>query len=151
MEKSKISAAGLVVVTTIIIAAILVAAYGSIQSDFILTVENVVLTVLTAAFNLLYLIGAGLITLGSILVTTRYVKSKIRDPFQPFSGLPRARYLTISLEIFIGAEIIKSVIARTYEEFFLLMLTIGIRGLVAAVLYLERKWHGETDKELKPT
>jgi len=151
MEKNKMSTSGLAVVVTIMIAAILVAAYGSIQSDFILTVENLVLTVLTAAFNLLYLIGAGLITLGSILVTTRYVKSKIRDPFQPFSGLPRARYLTISLEIFIGAEIIKSVIARTYEEFFLLMLTIGIRGLVAAVLYLERKWHGETDKELKPT
>ena len=151
MEKNKMSTSGLAVVVTIMIAAIMVAAYGSIQSDFILTVENLVLTVLTAAFNLLYLIGAGLITLGSILVTTRYVKSKIKDPFQPFSGLPRARYLTISLEIFIGAEIIKSVIARTYEEFFLLMLTIGIRGLVAAVLYLERKWHGETDKELKPT
>jgi len=150
MENSKMNYAGLAIVGAIFIAAILVAAYGSMQSGFLLSVENGVVTVLTIAFSFLYLIGAGLITLGSILVTIRYVKSKIKAPFQPFAGLPRARYLTISLEIFIGAEIIKSVIARTYEEFFLLILTIGIRGLVAAVLYLERKWHGEAGTEPKP-
>jgi uncharacterized membrane protein len=151
MEKSKMSTVGIAIVGAIIIAAILVAVYGSMQSNFLSNVENMVVSLLTIAFNFLYLIGAGLITLGSILITIRYVKSKLKDPFQPFEGLPRARYLTVSLEIFIGAEIIKSVIARTYEEFFLLMLTIGIRGLVAAVLYLERKWHGDTDAESKPT
>jgi uncharacterized membrane protein len=71
------------------------------------------------------------------------VKSKVKAPFQPFAGLPRARYLTVSLEIFIGAEIVKTVIARSFEEFYLLSFTIGIRGLVALILYLERRWHGE--------
>jgi uncharacterized membrane protein len=65
-------------------------------------------------------------------------------------GLPRARYLTISLEIFIGAEIIKSVVARSIDEFILLIFTIGIRGLVAGILYLERRWHGEPTDRTEP-
>ncbi len=134
---------GLALVSSIFVAAILVAIYGSLQSDFLTSLESVVTIVLTTAINLLYVIGAGLIVLGSILVTTRYVKSKVKAPFQPFAGLPRARYLTVSLEIFIGAEIVKTVIARSFEEFYLLSFTIGIRGLVALILYLERRWHGE--------
>jgi uncharacterized membrane protein len=142
MEKNRVSAVGIALVSCIFVAAISVAIYGYLYSDFLSTVENLVLIVLTTAVNLLYVIGAGLIVLGSILVTTRYVKSKIRAPFQPFAGLPRARYLTVSLEIFIGAEVIKTVIARSFEEFYLLTFTIGIRGLVAGILYLERRWHG---------
>ncbi len=143
METNRVSVVGLALVSSIFAAAILVAIYGSLQSDFLISLENVVTIVLTTAINLLYVIGAGLIVLGSILVTTRYVKSKVKAPFQPFAGLPRARYLTVSLEIFIGAEIVKTVIARSFEEFYLLSFTIGIRGLVALILYLERRWHGE--------
>jgi uncharacterized membrane protein len=153
METKNISALGLAIVTFLFASAIFVAIYGSIQTNFITEEENIITVVLTTAINILYVIGAGLIMLGSILVTSRYVKSKVRSPFRPFSGLPRATYLTVSLEIFIGAEVIKTVIARSYEEFFLLMLTIGIRGLVAAILYLERRWHGEDIEpvERKPT
>jgi len=150
MENNKISVAGLAIIGSLFVAAILVAIYGSLQSDFLVSLENVVIIVLTTAINLLYVIGAGLIVLGSILVTTRYVKSKLKAPFQPFAGLPRARYLTVSLEIFIGAEIIKTVIARSFEEFYLLSFTIGIRGLVAGILYLERRWHGEHPDHTEP-
>jgi len=143
MEESKKSYVGIIVVSSIVIAAILSAVYGSMYDDFLLDFEAVVVTLLSVAANFLYIIGTALIVLGSILVATRYVKSKIRAPFVPFHGLPRARYLTISLELFIGAEVIKTVIARTYDEFLLLMLTIGIRGLVAAVLYLEQRWHAQ--------
>jgi uncharacterized membrane protein len=142
MISNRVSIVGFLLVVALIAAAFLVAAYGSLQSGFITSVENVVTIVLTTAVNFLYVIGAGLVVLGSVLVTTRYVKSKVRAPFQPFAGLPRARYLTVSLEIFIGAEIIKTVIARSFEEFYLLTFTIGIRGLIAGILYLERKWHG---------
>lgn len=142
MITSKVSTVGIALVGSIIVAAVLVAIYGSVQSDFLTALENVVTIVLTTAINFLYVIGAGLVVLGSVLVTTRYVKSKVRAPFQPFSGLPRARYLTVSLEIFIGAEIVKTVIARSFEEFYLLSFTIGIRGLIAGILYLERRWHG---------
>jgi uncharacterized membrane protein len=132
------------------VAAILVGVYGYIQSDFVTVFEDTIFVILTTAINILYLIGAGLIVLGSILVTSRYVKSKIKAPFQPFAGLPRARYLTVSLEIFIGAEVIKTVIARSYEEFILLIFTISIRGLVAGILYLERRWHGEHPDHTEP-
>jgi len=142
MISNRVSIVGFLLVVALIAAAFLVAAYGSLQSGFITNVQNVVTIILTTAVNFLYVIGAGLVVLGSILVTTRYVKSKVRAPFQPFAGLPRARYLTVSLEIFIGAEIIKTVIARSFEEFYLLTFTIGIRGLIAGILYLERKWHG---------
>jgi uncharacterized membrane protein len=46
------------------------------------------------------------------------------------------------LELFIGAEIIKTVVVRTYEEFLLLILVIFSRGLFSLILYLERRWHG---------
>jgi len=143
METSRLSAVGIALVACIFIAAFLIAVYGTLQADFLLALENVVLILLTTAINFLYVIGAGLIVLGSILVFSRYVKSKIKSPFQPFAGLPRARYLTVSLEIFIGAEIIKTVVARSIDEFILLSFTIGIRGLVAVILYLERRWHGD--------
>jgi len=150
METKRVSATGLAIVGTLFVAAILVGVYGYIQSDFVTVFENTIFVILTTAINILYLIGAGLIVLGSILVTSRYVKSKIKAPFQPFAGLPRARYLTVSLEIFIGAEVIKTVIARSYEEFILLVFTIGIRGLVAGILYLERRWHGEHPDHAEP-
>lgn len=150
METKRVSATGLAIVGTLFVAAILVGIYGYIQSDFVTVFEDTIFVILTTAINILYLIGAGLIVLGSILVTSRYVKSKIKAPFQPFAGLPRARYLTVSLEIFIGAEVIKTVIARSYEEFILLVFTIGIRGLVAGILYLERRWHGEHPDHAEP-
>ncbi len=142
MITNKVSIVGAALVVSIILAAIIVAIYGSLQSEFTAALENVVLIVLTTAINFLYVIGAGLVVLGSILVTTRYVKAKVKSPFTPFVGLPRARYLTISLEIFIGAEIIKTVVIARFEEFYLLTFTIGIRGLIAGILYLERRWHG---------
>jgi uncharacterized membrane protein len=150
METKRVSATGLAIVGMLFVAAILVGVYGYIQSDFVTVFEDTIFVILTTAINILYLIGAGLIVLGSILVTSRYVKSKIKAPFQPFAGLPRARYLTVSLEIFIGAEVIKTVIARSYEEFILLIFTISIRGLVAGILYLERRWHGEHPDHTEP-
>ena len=147
METSRLSAVGIALVACIFIAAFLIAVYGTLQADFLLALENVVLILLTTAINFLYVIGAGLIVLGSILVFSRYVKSKIKSPFQPFAGLPRARYLTVSLEIFIGAEIIRTVVIRTYEEFSLLILVILSRGLFSLILYLERRWHGSAETE----
>ncbi len=142
MTASKANPIGIALVVAIVVAAFLVAIYGSLEVSFLTNLENAVTIILTTAINVLYVIGAGLVVLGSILVTTRYVKAKIKAPFTPFVGLPRARYLTISLEIFIGAEIVKTVITRSLDEFYLLTFTIGIRGLIAGILYLERRWHG---------
>ena len=56
MEESKKSYAGIIVVVTMIIAAILVAVYGSMYSDFLLNFEALVVTLLTVAANFLYII-----------------------------------------------------------------------------------------------
>jgi uncharacterized membrane protein len=103
---------------------------------------------LTIATDILYVLGGVVIAFGAVLVTIRFLQSKLKDPYQP-SGVSRylAGYLTLSLEFFIGAEIIKTVVTRTYEEFLVLILVILSRGLFSLILYLERRWHGGAETE----
>ena len=103
---------------------------------------------LTLATDALYLFGGGVITFGAILVTIHFIQSKLKDPYQPsFSTRYLSGYLTLSLNFFIGAEIIRTVAVRTYEEFTLLILVIISRGLFSLILYLERRWHGAAETE----
>jgi uncharacterized membrane protein len=110
--------------------------------------EDVIDTLLNVATNVIYLIGGGVITLGAVLVTIRFIQCKLKDPYKP-SCVTRylSGYLTLSLEFFIGAEIIKTVVTRSYEEFSLLILVILSRGLFSLILYLERRWHGGAETE----
>jgi hypothetical protein len=109
---------------------------------------DVIYVVLTLATDALYLFGGGVITYGAILVTYRFIQYKISDPYKPtFSTRYLSGYLTLSLNFFIGAEIIRTVAVRTYEEFALLILVISSRGLFSLILYLERRWHGTTETE----
>jgi uncharacterized membrane protein len=110
-------------------------------------VYEVVYVLLTIATDILYILGGAVIAFGAVLVAYRFVQCKLRSPYQP-SCVTRflSGYLTLSLELFIGAEIIKTVVVRTYEEFLLLILVIFSRGLFSLILYLERRWHG-TDAE----
>jgi uncharacterized membrane protein len=109
---------------------------------------EIIFILLTIATDVLYLLGGGLVFFGAILVTIRFIQSKLKDPYQP-SGVTRmlSGYLTMSLEFFIGAEIIKTTVTRTYEEFSLLILIIISRGLFSLILYLERRWHGAAETE----
>jgi uncharacterized membrane protein len=68
--------------------------------------------------------------------------------YQP-AGVTRvlSGYLTLSLEVFIGAEIVKAAIALKPEDFYLLILVIISRGLFSLILYLERRWHGTAGSE----
>ena len=82
------------------------------------------------------IIGGFLILFGSVLLVSRYVSAKLKDPNVPFNGVaPRLTFLTLGLEIFIGAEIINSAITRTMDDFLLLGLTIGVRSLIGFVLH----------------
>jgi hypothetical protein len=47
----------------------------------------------------------------------------------------------LGLEIFIGAELIRTVVVGA-SEIELLILVIASRGLFSLILYLERRWHG---------
>jgi uncharacterized membrane protein len=143
----------------IIVSAILGAALSLLYPGFISLLSggnyvsggalyDAIYVVLTLAADALYLFGGGVITFGAILVTVRFVQCKLKDPYQPsFSTRYLSGYLTLSLNFFIGAEIIRTVATRTIPEFELLILVISSRGLFSLILYLERRWHGTAETE----
>jgi uncharacterized membrane protein len=135
-------------IVVIAILAVLGAIFTPLSNEFIPGMESVIDTLLNVATNVIYLIGGGVITLGAVLVTIRFIQCKLKDPYKP-SCVTRylSGYLTLSLEFFIGAEIIKTVVTRSYEEFSLLILVILSRGLFSLILYLERRWHGGAETE----
>jgi uncharacterized membrane protein len=106
-------------------------------------VYEVIYVLLTIATDILYILGGAVIAFGAVLIAYRFLQCKLQSPYQA-SCVTRflSGYLTLSLELFIGAEIIKTVVVRTYEEFLLLILVIFSRGLFSLILYLERRWHG---------
>jgi uncharacterized membrane protein len=135
-------------IAVIAVLAVLGAVLTPISKQFIPGMEAVIDTLLNIATNVIYLIGGGVIIFGAVLVTIRFLKCKLKDPYKP-SCVTRflSGYLTLSLEFFIGAEIIKTVVTRSYEEFSLLILVIFSRGLFSLILYLERRWHGSAETE----
>jgi uncharacterized membrane protein len=132
----------------IAILAVLGAIFTPLSNEFIPGMESVIDTLLNVATNIIYLIGGGVIVFGAVLVMIRFLQCKLKDPYKP-SCVTRylSGYLTLSLELFIGAEIVKTVVARTPDEFELLLLVIFSRGLFSLILYLERRWHGTAETE----
>lgn len=118
------------------------------SGEFLPVFDEVILTLLSVATDILYLLGGGLIFFGVFLITIRFIRIKLKDPYKP-SGVSRflSGYLTLGLEFFIGAEIIKTIVVRDFEEFSLLILIIASRGLFSLILYLERRWHGTAETE----
>lgn len=118
------------------------------SGEFLPVFDEIILTLLNVATEILYLVGGGLIFFGAMLIIIRFIKIKLKDPYRP-SGVSRflSGYLTLGLEFFIGAEIIKTVVTRKPEEFELLLLVIFSRGLFSLILYLERRWHGTAETE----
>ena len=138
----------LTLIVVIAILALLGAVFAPLSTAFIPGMEAVIDTLLNVATNIIYLIGGGVIIFGAILVTIRFLQCKLKDPYKP-SCVTRylSGYLTLGLEFFIGAEIVKTVVARDPAEFELLLLVIFSRGLFSLILYLERRWHGGAETE----
>jgi uncharacterized membrane protein len=144
----KISTLTVALVVAIAVLATLGIIFTPASDSFVPAIEDVVDTLLTVATDVLYLLGGGLVFFGSILVIVRFLQIKLKEPYKP-SGVTRylSGYLTLSLEFFIGAEIIKTTTTRTFEEFSVLILIILSRGLFSLILYLERRWHGAAETE----
>lgn len=138
----------LMLLVVIAILAVLGAVLAPLSEEFIPGMESTIDTLLIMATNVIYLIGGGVITFGAVLVTIRFLQCKLKAPYKP-SCVSRflSGYLTLSLEFFIGAEIIKTTVTRTFEEFSVLILIIFSRGLFSLILYLERRWHGGAETE----
>ena len=138
-------------VTLIVVIAVLAflgTVFAPLSAEFIPGMEEVIDILLSIATNVIYLIGGGVIIFGAALVSIRFLQCKLRDPYKP-SCVTRflSGYLTLGLEFFIGAEIVKTVVARDPAEFELLLLVIFSRGLFSLILYLERRWHGSVETE----
>jgi uncharacterized membrane protein len=135
-------------IVVIAILAVLGAVFAPLSDEFIPGMETVIDTLLNIATNVIYLIGGGVIIFGAVLVAIRFIQCKLKDPYKP-SCVTRflSGYLTLGLEFFIGAEIIKATVTRAFEEFSVLILIIFSRGLFSLILYLERRWHGGAETE----
>ena len=147
-KKNGVSSLTVTVLVLVVALAIVAAVLAPMSEAFIPGFEDIIDTLLNIATNIIYLIGGAVILFGAVLVTVRFVRCKLKDPYKP-SCVTRflSGYLTLSLEFFIGAEIIKTVVTRSYEEFSLLILVIFSRGLFSLILYLERRWHGSAETE----
>ena len=137
----------LTLIVVIAILAFLGAVFAPLSGEFIPAMEDVIDTLLNVATNVIYLIGGGVIIFGAVLVIIRFLQCKLKSPYKP-SCVTRylSGYLTLGLEFFIGAEIVKTVVAGP-AEIELLLLVIFSRGLFSLILYLERRWHGGAETE----
>jgi uncharacterized membrane protein len=158
-KKQGFNSLALILIIIIIATAVSVAVLSLVDPSFINllsggtnvsggAIYDAIYVVLTIATYTLYLFGGGVIVFGAILVTIRFIQIKLKDPYQPsFSTRNLSGYLTLSLNFFIGAEIVRTVAVQTYQEFALLILVISSRGLFSLILYIERRWHGTTETE----
>ena len=106
-------------------------------------VYETIYILLMMATNILYLVGGGLVFFGITVVTIRFLQGNPEDAHKAHEVTRNVSdYLNLGLAFFIGAEIVKTVVVRTQEEFLLLILTIVSRGLFSLILYLEKRWHG---------
>jgi len=147
-NKKSVDPLTVTLLAVIAVLAVLGGVFSSRSAAVLSAMDDVILTLLTAATNVLYLLGGGVVFFGACVVIVRFIQCKLRDSCKP-SGATRylSGYLTLSLEFFIGAEIIKTTTTRTWEEFSVLILIILSRGLFSLILYLERRWHGAAETE----
>ena len=161
VESNKaVSSLTVIVVFIVVLVAVIGAVLTLINPKFVFTllpggttytlggsIYEVVYVTLTLATDVLYLFGGGVIAFGASLIMIRFLQRKLKDPYQPsLSTRYLAGYLTLGLEIFIGAEIIRTVVVGA-SEIELLILVIASRGLFSLILYLERRWHGTAETE----
>jgi len=137
-----------VLIIVIVVLAVIGGIFSSITSEFASGLEGSVDTLLYVATYVIYIIGGGILAFGAVLVTVRFIRSKLKSPYQP-SNVSRylSGYLTLSLEFFIGAEIIRTVVTRDIPDLELLFLIILSRGLFSFIIYLDRRWHGTAETE----
>jgi hypothetical protein len=116
-----ISILSLMIVSIIVVVALAGAAISLVYPEFITLLSgtnyvsggalyDAIYVILTLATDALYLIGGAVLVYGAVLVTYRFIQYKLSDPYKPtHSTHYLSNYLTLSLNFFIGAEIIRTV------------------------------------------
>jgi len=126
------------IMITVIISLII---YSVIQFEFFAKIENFIFLSLSIIVKFMNIIGVFTIVFGGVLVSLRFIREKIKTTTNVFTAFSsRLTFLTLGLDILIGAEIINIAIMRTLEDFNFLTLTILMRVLIWVILYFEKKW-----------
>ena len=147
-NKKSMDSLTITLLAVIAVLAVLGAVFSSKSAPVLSAIDEVILTLLTAATDVLYLIGSGVLIFGACVVAVRFIQCKLKDSGKPSCATRSlSGYLTLSLEFFIGAEILKTTITRTWDEFSVLILVILSRGLLSLILFLERRWDGAAETE----
>jgi uncharacterized membrane protein len=147
-SKKTVNSLTLALIMTIAILAVAGSVISLIGSEFVSDEETVIHTMLTLAYDFIYLIGGGILVFGVILVLIRFIRIKFEDPYKSSSASRiLSGYLTLSLNFFIAAEILRTVVTKTTTDIELLILIILSRGLFSFIIYLERRWHGTAESE----
>ncbi len=147
-SKKTVNSLTLALIMTIAILAVIGALISLFGSEFVSDEETVIHTMLTLGYDAIYLIGGGILIFGVILVIIRFIRIKLEDPYKsPSASRILSGYLTLSLNFFIAAEILRTVVTKTTADIELLILIILSRGLFSFIIYLERRWHGTAESE----
>jgi uncharacterized membrane protein len=98
----------------VVLSTIPLGVYCFAEQTLVLVFEQMTFSILSLVVEFMNIIAGLLILFGSVLLVSRYVNRKLKSPTIPFQGIaPRLTFLTLGLEIFIGAEIINTATTRT--------------------------------------
>lgn len=113
--------------------------------------EHVIELVLPEVISLLEIAGIVIITIGSMKAFYHYLKALITHRHYPIR-VELANALALGLEFKMGAEILKTVLVRSFSEIYILGAIILLRALLSLMIHFEiktEKEHG-TPSEASP-
>jgi len=115
-----------------------------------LIIENFLIKIIPYISSSLELVGITIIVLGSLEAVFRLIMSKF-DFGEENLKINFAKALSLSLEFKLAAEILKTVVVRTIDEFIILSAVVILRVVITFVLHWEIKSSNEIKDELNTT
>lgn len=104
--------------------------------------EHFIESMLPEIVSILEIIGIIVITIGSLKAFYHYIKALFTHKHYPIR-IELANALALGLEFKMGAEILKTVLVRSFSEIYILGAIILLRALLSLMIHFEIK----TEKE----
>lgn len=113
--------------------------------------EHIIETMLPEVVSFIEIIGIVVITGGSIKAFYHYMKALFIHKHYPIR-IELANALVLGLEFKMGAEILKTVLVRSFSEIYILGAIILLRALLSLMIHFEMKTEKEhgTPSEASP-
>lgn len=104
--------------------------------------EHIIETMLPEIVSILEIIGVIVITIGSLKAFYHYLKALLTQKQYPIR-IELANALALGLEFKMGAEILKTVLVRSFSEIYILGAIILLRALLSMMIHFEIKAENE--------